>query len=433
MKKIVFMKIFVLLGVLAGGVSTGMAQAEMLLSLDSARYYALEHNRNLMNAGLAIKEAEARLRETIAQGLPQVNATVDYSNFFGSTATLGGMPGFEIEFNPTSNLVVSVSQLVFSGSYIVGIQSAKLYKEITETSREQSETDILAQVTQAYYLGLISQKHRDQMAANLENLKALLEKTRAMVDVGIAEEVDYDQLSVQVAMLEDALRAAGRQVKLALNMLRLQMGLHADIPLVLTDALDNIVERTDFEGSLIKPFSIEQNPGYRMMALQTNLAEKQVDMERAAYLPTLAGFYNFTEKLLKPEFDITPNHVIGLNLSIPVFSSGVRQARVNQARINLKMAENQKHLMYEQLLIQEKQLRYNLNNALEQYESQKNNMRVARRVYDNIHDKYRQGLVSSLDLTTANNNYLQAENSYISATLQLLEAHLEMDRLLNAL
>lgn len=433
MKKIVFMKIFVLLGVLAGGVSTGMAQAEMLLSLDSARYYALEHNRNLMNAGLAIKEAEARLRETIAQGLPQVNATVDYSNFFGSTATLGGMPGFEIEFNPTSNLVVSVSQLVFSGSYIVGIQSAKLYKEITETSREQSETDILAQVTQAYYLGLISQKHRDQMAANLENLKALLEKTRAMVDVGIAEEVDYDQLSVQVAMLEDALRAAGRQVKLALNMLRLQMGLHADIPLVLTDALDNIVERTDFEGSLIKPFSIEQNPGYRMMALQTNLAEKQVDMERAAYLPTLAGFYNFTEKLLKPEFDITPNHVIGLNLSIPVFSSGVRQARVNQARINLKMAENQKDLMYEQLLIQEKQLRYNLNNALEQYESQKNNMRVARRVYDNIHDKYRQGLVSSLDLTTANNNYLQAENSYISATLQLLEAHLEMDRLLNAL
>ncbi len=433
MQKIVFMKMFVLLGMLAGGVSTGMAQAEILLSLDSARHYALEHNRNLMNAGLAVDEAEARLKETIAQGLPQVNATVDYSNFFGSTATLGAMPGFEIEFNPTSNLVVSVSQLVFSGSYIVGIQSAKLYKEITQTSREQSETDILAQVTQAYYLGLISQKHRDQMAANLENLKALLEKTRAMVDVGIAEEVDYDQLSVQVAMLEDALRAAGRQVKLALNMLRLQMGLHADTPLVLTDALDNIVERTDFEGSLIKPFSIEQNPGYRMMALQTNLAEKQVDMERAAYLPTLAGFYNFTEKLLKPEFDITPNHVIGLNLSIPVFSSGVRQARVNQARINLKMAENQKDLLYEQLLIQEKQLRYNLNNALEQYESQKNNMRVARRVYDNIHDKYQQGLVSSLDLTTANNNYLQAENSYISATLQLLEAHLDMDRLLNAL
>lgn len=433
MQKIVFMKMFVLLGMLAGGVSTGMAQAEILLSLDSARHYALEHNRNLMNAGLAVDEAEARLKETIAQGLPQVNATVDYSNFFGSTATLGAMPGFEIEFNPTSNLVVSVSQLVFSGSYIVGIQSAKLYKEITQTSREQSETDILAQVTQAYYLGLISQKHQDQMAANLENLRDLLEKTRAMVDVGIAEEVDYDQLSVQVAMLEDALRAAGRQVELALNMLRLQMGLHADIPLVLTDALVNIVERTDFEGSLIKPFSIEQNPGYRMMALQTNLAEKQVDMERAAYLPTLAGFYNFTEKLLKPEFDITPNHVIGLNLSIPVFSSGVRQARVNQARINLKMAENQKDLLYEQLLIQEKQLRYNLNNALEQYESQKNNMRVAQRVYDNIHDKYQQGLVSSLDLTTANNNYLQAENSYISATLQLLEAHLEMDRLLNAL
>lgn len=433
MQKIVFMKMFALLCMLAGGISTGMAQTEMHLSLDSARHYALEHNRNLLNAGLAIDEAEARLKETIAQGLPQVNATVDYSNFFGSTATLGAMPGFEIEFNPTSNLAVSFSQLVFSGSYIVGVRSAKLYKEITETSLEQSETDILAQVTQAYYLSLISEKHQSQVAANLVNLKSLLDKTRAMVDVGIAEEVDYDQLSVQVVMLEDALRAAGRQVTLSLNMLRMQMGLHADIPVVLTDELESIVERSDFEGSLVKPFSIGQNPNYRLMALQTDMAEKQVNMERAAYLPTIAGFYNFTEKLLKPEFDITPNHVIGLNVSIPIFSSGARRARVNQARINLQMAENQKALLYEQLMIREKQLRYNLNNALEQYESQKTNMLVAKRVYDNINNKYQQGLVSSLDLTTANNNYLQAGNSYISATLQLLEAHLEMDRLLNSL
>jgi outer membrane protein len=340
------------------------------------------------------------------------------------------MQGMTIEFNPTSNLGVSFTQLLFSGSYIVGIQSAKLYEEITRTSFEQTEMEILAQVTQAYYLSLIAEESRAVIEENLDNMNDLLGKTRAMVDVGMAEEVDYDQLSVQFGMLNDALRAADRQLELSLNMLRLQMGLAADVDIILTDGLVDILEQSDFGSSMTKAFELQSNPDYRLIALQTEIAEKQINMERAAYLPTLSGFYNYTEKLLKPEFDITPNHVIGLNMNIPIFSSGVRQARVRQARLNFEIAENQQELISEQLLIQEKQLRYNLNNAFEQYESQKKNLEVARRVYDNINDKYRQGMLSSLDLTTANNNYLQAENSYIAAVLQLLEAQVEMDKLL---
>jgi len=182
------------------------AQTEMLLSLDSARHYALEHNKNLRNAELGIDEAGLMLREAIAQGLPQISATVDYNNFFGSTASLGDFPGMTIEFNPTSNLSLAFSQLIFSGSYIVGIQSAKLYEEITRTNFEQTERDILVQVTQAYYLSLISLEARNIVAENVDNLRDLLAKTRAMVDVGMAEEVDYDQLVVQLGMLTDALR-----------------------------------------------------------------------------------------------------------------------------------------------------------------------------------------------------------------------------------
>ncbi len=415
---------------LAGIASFANAQNAMTLSLDDARQHALEHNKNLRNAGLSIDEAGLMIRETIAQGLPQINATVDYNNFFGSTASLGAMPGMTIEFNPTSNLAVSLTQLIFSGSYIVGIQSAKLYEEITRTSFEQTELEILAQVTQAYYLSLIAMEARTIVENNLDNLRDLLEKTRAMVDVGMAEEVDFDQLSVQLGMLSDALRAADRQLEMSLNMLRLQMGLTADVEIMLTDNLDGILEQADFATSMTKAFELQNNPNYRMLTLQTEIAEKQINMERAAYLPTLSGFYNYTEKLLKPEFDITPNHVIGLNLSIPIFSSGVRQARVRQARINYEVAENQQELVSEQLQLQERQLRFNLNNAIEQFESQKANLEVARRVFNNINDKYQQGMLSSLDLTTANNNYLQAENSYISAVLQLLEAQVEMDKLL---
>lgn len=410
------------------------AQTEMQLTLDSARHYALEHNKNLINAGLAVDEAGLRLREAIVQGLPKIDAAVDYNNFFGSTAELafGPVPAV-IEFNPTSNLNVSVGQLIFSGSYIVGIQTAKLFREITSANRDKTELEIKAQVTRAYYLGLVSMESLSIVEANLDNLNDVMEKTRLMVDTGIAEELDYDQLSVQASMLENAVRAAGRQVELSLNMLRLQMGLDADVNIKMTDNLNNIVTRSDFTGSLLNPFAVQDNLDYQMMELQAGIAEKQVDMERAAYLPTVMGFYNYTEKLLKPEFDIQPNHVIGLNVSIPIFSSGLRQSRVRQARINLEVTENQRELLSEQLMIQEKQLRYNLNNAIEQYESQKANVEVAQRVYANIKLKYEQGMVSSLDLTTANNNYLQAENSYISAMMQLLDAQVEMDKLLNSI
>ncbi len=409
------------------------AQTEMLLSLDSARHYALEHNKNLRNAELGIDEAGLMLREAIAQGLPQISATVDYNNFFGSTASLGDFPGMTIEFNPTSNLSLAFSQLIFSGSYIVGIQSAKLYEEITRTNFEQTERDILVQVTQAYYLSLISLEARNIVAENVDNLRDLLAKTRAMVDVGMAEEVDYDQLVVQLGMLTDALRAADRQHEMALNMLRLQMGLTVETAIVLTDRLDVLLETADLGTSMTKSFDLSSNPNFRLMTMQTEMAEKHINMERAAYLPTLSGFYNYTEKLLTAEFDITPNHVIGLNLSIPIFSSGVRQSRVRQARVNYEVAKNQQELVSDQLLIQERQLRFNLNNAMEQHESQRANLEVARRVYDSINNKYRQGMLSSLDLTTANNNLLQAENSYISAVLQLLEAQLEMDKLLDLL
>jgi outer membrane protein len=415
-----------------GTVSISGAQTVMQLSLDSARHYALEHNKTLLNAGLAVDEAQARLRETISNGLPQVNATVDYNNFFGSTVSIGAFP-FPIEFNPTSNLSVSVGQLIFSGSYWVGLQTVKLYKEVTETTREKTELEIKAMVTQAYYLALVSQRSMEIVEANLTNMRDLLGKTRALVYAGVAEELDYDQLAQQATMIGNGLKASERQVELALNMLRLQMGLGADVDISLTDKLEDVINNSDAGASLFKPFTLKNNQDYQLLDLQTSLAQKQVNMEKAAYLPTVTGFYNYTEKILKPEFDLTPKHVIGLNVSIPIFSSGARYARVSQARINLEIAENQKELVSDQLLIQEKQLRFNLNNALEQFQSQQANLDISRRVIKNINNKFQQGMVSSLDLTTANSNYLQAENSYIAALMQLLDAKLALDKLLNQL
>jgi outer membrane protein TolC len=272
----------------------GHAQAALRLSLDSARQYALEYNRTLVNADLSVDDASARLRETVAQGLPQVNATMDYSNFFGSSASLGNFPGMRITFNPTSNLGVTVSQLVFSGSYIVGIQSAKLYREMTRGSREKTRTDILAQVTEAYYLCLVSERIRQGLEENLGNMQTVLGQTKVMVDVGMTEELDYDQLAVQVGTIDDALKAAERQVEISLNMLRLLLGVPAERDIILTGDIERMIGSTDFHTSLQRPFILRKNPEYRMMTLQEEIARRAVRMEQAAFLPTITGFYSFT-------------------------------------------------------------------------------------------------------------------------------------------
>ncbi|TVQ11923.1 MAG: TolC family protein [Bacteroidetes bacterium] len=429
MSKKLLQKYFFLFLTMAGLAFQSTAQTNRQLSLEDAVAYALEHNKTLQNAHLSMDESQAQLMETIAQGLPQVNASIDYSNFFGSTASLG--PGFDIEFTPTSNLGISVSQLIFNGNYIVGIQMSKLYREMVKTNAEKTELELIANVKRAYFLGLVTLKSREFLEANVENMDDLLQKTKALVSVGIAEQVDYDQLSVQYIMLKDVKSAMDRQVEMSLNMLRMHMGLSGDVEIELTDSFESIMSISDIGTSLTKNFDLSQNIDYQIMALQTQMGEKQVSMERASNLPTLTGFYSFTEKLLKPEFDLTPPHVIGLNLSIPIFSSGARYAKLKQAQINLDITRNQADLVAQQLNIQEKQLRFNMKNALEQYESQKANLEVARRVFENINNKFRQGTISSLDLTTANNNFLQAESSYISAVFQLLESQLELDMLIS--
>ncbi len=125
------------------------------------------------------------------------------------------------------------------------------------------------------------------------------------------------------------------------------------------------------------------------------------------------------------------NSMAGLSLSLPIFASGQRYAKIRQAQINLEKAKNTKDIVAEQLLLQEKQLRYDLVNANLQYLSQKENVEVSKRVYASTENKFRQGMASSLELTQANSLYLQAENNYVSALMNLLQTKVALDKLLN--
>lgn len=215
--------------------------------------------------------------------------------------------------------------------------------------------------------------------------------------------------------------------------MRLQLGLQAESPVKLTESLDYFLKQEDFVKLGVKKFEIDNNPEYQLSQTQEDLSKKMVGLQKWTYAPTISGTYSYNYKLLKPDFDMSPKHSAGLTMDIPIFSGLQRKALLEQAKIELEQSSLNKSLLEDQLYVNEKQYKYELKNATDNFFLQRDNIQVAKRVLENMQRKYEYGAVSSLDLTQANNNYLEAENNYTNACLTLLQAELQLERLYNEL
>lgn len=412
------------------------AQQPVVLSLDSAVHFALDHNKSLVNSKYAIEKVRQQIRENVAQGLPQIDASLDYTSYLGAEASIQfdpSAPPTVIEFVPTSNFQASVSQLIFNGNYWVGLQMLKIARSMTEQNYERDALNVKEQVTQAYYLILASERILSIIRDNKANAEVIYEKTTNLANAGILEETDAKKLSVMLSSVDNAMKSTERQVEVGYNLLRLQLGLESDQEIVLSTTLDEIVSRRITQRKPVAAFNINNNLDFKLDSIRGQMAKKQVSMQWANYLPTLVAYYSRTEKLKEPLFDMTPKNVLGFSLNIPVFSGGERLAKVKQAKIDYKVTQNTRELLKEQLSLQERQYRYNYNNLLEQYASQKANVEIAREVLDKMNFKLQQGVVSSLEITSANNDYLTAENAFTGVILQLLNAELSLRKINNEL
>ena len=407
------------------------AQEKLSLDLEAAKEYALNYNKTVKNSVLSVVQSQEKIKETIAAGLPQVNASADYNKQMGKDISINfGGADLTIPFKPSSNFNLQLTQLIFSSSYIVGVKSAELYKKLSERNMEKTEIDIVSDVTENYYLSLLAEESLKILEANLENLQTVYDKTKPMVFVGVKEKVELDQLSVQVNSLKNAVSSAERQCELTKNMLRLQLGVSAETNVELTETLDELIIKANLAASeTIENFDLAGNVDYQILSMQEQMTKKQVDLQKAAYLPTISGYYTYTYKILKPAFDVSPPHVLGVQMNIPIFSGGERHSKYAQAKIDLETARNNKELIRDQLSIQYKQLTFNLLNAIEKYKNQKENVKVSREVYKSLKKKFEQGVISSLELTTADNNYLSAESDYLSAKLEALRAKNDLETL----
>ncbi|MBZ0241959.1 MAG: TolC family protein [Bacteroidales bacterium] len=435
------------------------------VSLKQAQEYALERNKQLQNVRNDVQIAAEQFKQARGQGLPQINGSLDYMTNFNYEAMLNFGGGGEstppdinfglldpgdleilkllesmsapsatsIKMTDQSNAQIQVSQLIFGGQYWVGLETAKIAQILARQNVKLTELDVLENVANTYQLILATENILKVIERNISNLEDIKQHTQNMYAAGMAEQTDVDQISISLSGLKNQQNAMQRSISLNYNMLRYQMGVHFDKEIVLTESLSDIMEALESSTGLTMEFNIAQNPSYQIIETQVEMQEKMIDMEKWAYAPTLTGFYSYTEKIMTSGFDLSPNNAAGLNLSIPIFSSGVRKANLSRARIELDKANRSKEMLSEQLQLQNNQLRYELANAYENYNTQKSNVSVAERVLASMQNKYRQGLVSSLDLTQANTNYLLAESNYLNSAIDLMQSNLKLEKLYNNL
>ena len=302
------------------------------LSLEEAVNFAVEHNKELQASQLDIELRNKMVLESISQGLPQINAGLDYVTYFGKKMDLMGT-----SMDMASSTVTgSVSQLLFSGQWILGIQTSKIAKQIAAQQVDITELDIKENVYNSYYTILVSERLMKIVEENLKNMTEIQNHTENMYKVGTAEVTDVDQIKITVSQLKNSLLAMERTVDVNYNLLRLALGLQAGTPITLTDPLEKFLEEGSFLKLAVQSFDVNKNSQFQLMQTQEELQKKMVGLKKWAYAPTLSANYNFNHKLLAPGFNMSLKHSATFTLNVPIFSGLQRKAQLDQEKITLE-------------------------------------------------------------------------------------------------
>ena len=420
--------------------------AELKLSLKEAQDYAMGNNKMVKSARFDVDASRLAIWEVVSAALPQINATGSFTDnlklrtmllpaaIFGDTTGRKIPVRFGSTFNTTYG--IQANMLIFNAPLYLGMESVKLANKLAGMNLQKTEIETREGVATAYYLTLVSEESLKIIDGNMANLNELLKSTKSMYSAGMAESTDVDQMNSNVTMMQNTRSSMERNIELNYNLLRFELGVRPDAKIILTENLKTITESINVEALFAQDFKYNDNINFKLIEGQEKLSELALKSKKASLLPTLAGFYSYSkdgqgDKISKQMW--FPSAMAGLQISVPIFAGGERYVGIKKAQVNFQKAQNTREMISDQLQLQEKQLKYNLISANMQYISQKDNIEVAKRVYTSTENKFKQGMASSLDLTQANSLYLQAENNYISALMNLLQTKLALDKLMNNL
>lgn len=415
-------------------------------SLDQCIDYALQHQHDVKNARLSRQYAEEQVKENTGKLLPHAGINGSFVDNLKLATTL--IPDISsgdlthkipVQFGNkyTSSVAGQVDQTLFNSNYFLGLKAAKVYKDLSVKNLTATEIATRAAVTKAYYNVLvnyeglrISESNRDQLAKSLKDV-------RAKYQAGISETVDVNRIQVQY---NNAATGAGNQQRLvtySLAQLKFQMGLDQNDSLALTQTVRDF-SSGEAPAADTTGYAIADRPEYGIQQSQIMLDELSLKSTKLSFLPSLSAYVNYGYNYFSSTFGNLyqkgyGSSALGLSLSFPLFSGTERIHQTNEARIILEQSRNDLSNLVQQIQLQVKQAFIQYTNNSASLRTQKENMALTQGVYDRISYKFNQGVASSLDLLSAENELQQAQSNYMDALLNTLMTEVDLEEAMGEL
>lgn len=421
------------------------AQEETInLSLQEAIDYAIKNNTSAKNAKLDVDAAVKQKWETTAIGLPQISAKIDYNNWLKQQVSLIDInnDGIEDELvfgtSQTVNATATLNQLLFDGSYLVGLQSAKVFLEISKNAKDKTDLEVRKATINAYGNVLLSQESITIYESNILILKNNLRETKAIFENGLTEEENVEQLQITLKQITSGYKNALRLNSIAHQMLNINLGVDLNTNVNLTETLEGLaLKNVDLE-LLNTTDEIKSTIDYKIAANDKRSKELLLKLEKTKALPSLSAFINGGYAGNNDELNFLTkdqkwfgSSLVGVSLNVPIFSSGQRSARTQRARINLEKAENNLSDTEKQLKFQVASAKSNYQFAIEQFNTSKESLTLAERIEKKNQTKFFEGITTSFDLRQAQQQLYSTQQEYLQAMLEVINNKVTLETLLN--
>ena len=426
----------------------GFSQNGTGLSLEAAIDYGLANNINLKNASLEIQKAYKEKWATIARGLPQISASANYQNFLELPVSLvpaeffGGQQGefAELRFGTNQNLIAGgkVEQLIFDGTYVVGVQAINVYLNISENLFEKTKIEIIKAIVNSYCMVLLADENVALLKKNAANLEENVTETQALFENGFAEQESVEQLQLTLSQINSQLDYAENLQKITRSFLKLALGYPEEEALLITDKLE-LLAMTKMERLPENNPDLSNNVDLKIAANNKASEALLLRLERAKALPTLRAFLNGnytgnsdTFTFLEPNQKWFASSLFGVNLNIPIFSSLGRAASTQKAKIALAQANNNLELTEQQIALEFQQAQNDFELSIKNYTTSKSNLGLATRIEAKNKVKFLEGMASSFELRQAQTQLYSAQNQYLNALKEVIVNKINLETIINS-
>ena len=412
-------------------------KAQESFSLSQALTYAKANAYQNKQAAFEVANAQAIVKETIGSGLPQINGSVNYQNYLTiPVAVLGGQV-FPLGAEQTLTAQLQADQLVFDGSYLVGLKSSKEVVRLFTLQQEKSEMESQKEVADAYFTVLVAKKNVEILEQSIKVLQDLMLETDALYSAGFASETDASQVKINLNNIKNNLEYARTQVSVSMLLLKFRMGMPLDEQIVLSDDLDRFISNQP-TSILEANVPVTKTINFMLAEQNLNLQTLNRKAKQMGYLPSIGAFFQHQQNAPRENFDFFqsttpyfPGTLFGVSLNVPIFSSFKKHNQIKQAKIEELKAKVNLTQVREGYQLEFESTKSDVKFKYASYLNQKENLNLSESIRQKTIIKYKEGVSSSFDVSQSENQFLQAQNAYINSLLNYLQSRNQLDLVLN--